>query len=156
MVSGPEPHRRLMEQALMAWMKADDEPALLIAGRPGAQPQVDGHITALPDPTAEELAGALKGANTIVCRSGYSSCSTSPHWANAPSSSLRPVNPEQVYLAKHWAVAFGMATCTQKELESGQLPLPAGAAPSSTPTPVRKRRSTNWSLPRNFDRWNNR
>ena len=31
--------------------------------------------------------------------------------------------------AKHWAVAFGMATCTQKQLESGQLPAPAGAAP---------------------------
>jgi hypothetical protein len=40
-----------------------------------------------------------------------------------------PGQPEQVYLAKHWAQAFGMATCTQKQLESGQLPPPTGAAP---------------------------
>ena len=40
-----------------------------------------------------------------------------------------PGQPEQVYLAKHWAKAFGMATCTQKQLESGQLPAPAGAVP---------------------------
>ena len=129
MVSGPEPHRGLMEQALMAWMKADDEPALLIAGRPGAQPNVDGHVTVWPDPTAAELAGALKGADTIVCRSGYSSLLDLAALGKRAILIPTPGQPEQVYLAKHWAQAFGMATCTQKQLESGQLPLPTGAAP---------------------------
>ena len=118
-----------MEQALKAWMKTDGEPALLIAGRPCAQPQVDGRLTVWPDPTAEELAGALKGADTIVCRSGYSSLLDLAALGKRAILIPTPGQPEQVYLAKHWAQAFGMATCTQKQLESGQLPSPAGATP---------------------------
>ena len=118
-----------MEQALMAWMKADDEPALLIAGRPGAQPQVDGHVTVWPDPTAEELAGALKGADTIVCRSGYSSLLDLAALGKRAILIPTPGQPEQVYLAKHWAEAFGIATCTQKQLEAGALPKPVGSVP---------------------------
>ena len=118
-----------MEQALMAWMKTVDKPALLIAGRPGAQPQVHGHVTIWPDPTAAELAGALKGADTIICRSGYSSLLDLAALGKRAILIPTPGQPEQVYLAKHWAQAFGMVTCTQKQLESGQLPAPTGAVP---------------------------
>ncbi|MBO75438.1 MAG: hypothetical protein CMD33_09215 [Flavobacteriales bacterium] len=129
MVSGPEPHRSLMEQALMAWMKTTDEPALLIAGRPGAASHVDGLVTIWPNPNAEELASALKGAETIVCRSGYSSLLDMAALGKCPVLIPTPGQPEQVYLARHWAKMFGIATCTQKQLESGQLPTPTGAVP---------------------------
>ena len=130
MVSGPEPHRRLMEESLLQWMKSEQEPALLIAGRPGAKSRVEGNVTVWPDPSAQELAGALKGAETIVCRSGYSSLLDLAALGKRAVLIPTPGQPEQVYLAKHWAHAFGMATCTQKQLEAGHLPAPSGAVPT--------------------------
>ena len=129
MVSGPEPHRKLMETALMAWLQESDEPALLIAGRPGASQHVDGNVTVWPDPTSEELASALKGADIIVCRSGYSSLLDLAALGKRAILIPTPGQPEQVYLAKHWAKTFGMTICTQKQLEAGQLPAAAGTAP---------------------------
>lgn len=133
MVSGPEPHRGLMEEALLRWMLADQEPALLIAGRPGAEVRVEGNVTVWPDPSARELAGALKGAETVVCRSGYSSLLDLAALGKRAVLIPTPGQPEQVYLAKHWANAFGMATCTQKQLEAGELPVPSGAVPVIEP-----------------------
>jgi hypothetical protein len=133
MVSGPEPHRGLMEQALLHWMKSNSEQALLIAGRPGAEARVEGNVTVWPDPSARELASALKGADTIVCRSGYSSLLDLAALGKRAVLIPTPGQPEQVYLARHWAVAFGMATCTQKQLEASQLPTPSGAVPAIEP-----------------------
>ena len=58
MVSGVEPHRQLMEQALRAWMRDETEPCLIVAGQPGGGVRVDGHITTWCDPTDSELASA--------------------------------------------------------------------------------------------------
>ena len=133
MVSGPEPHRGLMEKALLAWMKGLDEPALLIAGRPGAEVQSVGNVTIWPDPTANELAGALRGADTVVCRSGYSSLLDLASLGKRAVLIPTPGQPEQGYLAKHWHAEFGIATCTQKQLESGALPEPSGSVPRIEP-----------------------
>ena len=75
MVSGVEPHRQLMEQALRAWMQTT-RPSPAFDHRRSARwrtSRVDGHITTWCDPTDSELASALQGAGTVVCRSGYSS-----------------------------------------------------------------------------------
>ena len=129
MVSGPEPHRGLMEKALLAWMKGLGAPALLIAGRPGAEAHTDDNVTVWPDPSAEELAGALRGADTVVCRSGYSSLLDLAALGKQAVLIPTPGQPEQIYLARHWHTAFGIATCTQKQLEAGALPNPAGSVP---------------------------
>lgn len=133
MVSGPEPHRGLMEKALKQWMQQDDTPSLLIAGRPGAAASVEGNVTIWPDPTAAELAEALKGAETVVCRSGYSSLLDLAALGQRAVLIPTPGQPEQVYLAKHWAAAFGMATCSQRDLERGLLPEVQGTVPILEP-----------------------
>lgn len=131
MVSGPEPHRALMEDALRKWMLAAGEPALLIAGRPGDAVATEGCVTTWPDPSAAELSGALRGADTIVCRSGYSSLMDLAALGRRAVLIPTPGQPEQTYLAKHWARTFGMNTCTQRDLEFGAIPAMAGTAPSS-------------------------
>ena len=40
-----------------------------------------------------------------------------------------PGQPEQEDLARHWARAFGFATCTSTDLERGRVPGPAGNPP---------------------------
>lgn len=127
MVSGPEPHRKLMELALLRWMKGIPGPCLLIAGRPGDKVEVNDHVTVWPDPSAEDLAGALCGAETIVCRSGYSSLLDLAALGQRAILVPTPGQPEQLLLARHWAQTFGMATCTQHELESGLVPVVSGS-----------------------------
>ena len=127
MVSGPEPHRKLMELALLRWMKGIPGPCLLIAGRPGDKVEVNDHVTVWPDPSAEDLAGALRGAETIVCRSGYSSLLDLAALGQRAILVPTPGQPEQLLLARHWAQTFGMATCTQHELESGLVPVVSGS-----------------------------
>jgi len=127
MVSGPEPHRKLMELALLRWMKGIPGPCLLIAGRPGDEVEVNDHVTVWPDPSAEDLAGALCGAETIVCRSGYSSLLDLAALGQRAILVPTPGQPEQLLLARHWAQTFGMATCTQHELESGLVPVVSGS-----------------------------
>jgi len=133
MVSGPEPHRGLMEQALRKWMEQDDTPSLLVAGRPGADVNIEGNVTVWPDPSAAELAEALKGAETVVCRSGYSSLLDLAALGQRAVLIPTPGQPEQVYLAKHWATRFGMATCSQRDLERGLLPPVQGSTPAIEP-----------------------
>ncbi len=133
MVSGPEPHRQLMEYALLQWMTQIPGPSLLIAGRPGGEVEVSGNLTLWPDPSAEELASALLGADSIVCRSGYSSLLDLAALGKRAVLIPTPGQPEQRLLARHWAQAFGMATCTQKELESGDIPHATGSPPHAKP-----------------------
>lgn len=134
MVSGPEPHRSLMESALLNWFEqADDGPCLLIAGRPGDGIIEKGKITIHPDPTADELASALLGADTLVCRSGYSSLMDIAALGKRAILIPTPGQPEQLYLAKHWNATFGSATCTQVQLEKGEIPNIEGRAVHTIP-----------------------
>ena len=127
MVSGPEPHRSLMENALMEWMQSQPKPALLIAGRPGDIKEEKGHVTIWPNPNATELAAALKGAKIIVCRSGYSSLMDLVALGKSAILVPTPGQPEQLYLAKHWKKTFGMATCSQTDLEHRRIPEKTGS-----------------------------
>jgi UDP-N-acetylglucosamine:LPS N-acetylglucosamine transferase len=122
MVSGLEPHRGLMEAALRDWMSDTKKPCLVIAGQPGGGVQVDGHITTWCDPSDAELASALQEANTVVCRSGYSSQLDLAALGTRAILIPTPGQPEQEALGKLWASRFGFTCLTQKQLEAGNLP----------------------------------
>ena len=122
MVSGVEPHRTLMENALRAWMQTTERPCLLVAGKPGGGISVEGNVTTWCDPTDAELASALQSAKTVVCRSGYSSqLDLAALHANAILVPT-PGQPEQEQLAQLWADRFGFTTLSQHDLEAGRIP----------------------------------
>jgi hypothetical protein len=126
MVSGPEPHRSLMEAALRQWIMADSAPGLLIAGRPSDQREQEGNMTVWPNPSRDELSSALCGATTVVCRSGYSSLLDLAALGKSAILVPTPGQPEQLQLARHWKKRWGMATMSQSELERGSLPATTG------------------------------
>ena len=132
MVSGPEPHRSLMEKALRQWMSRDGRGGLIVSGNPKGTVRTDGSVTTWPNPTAVELAGALKGANVVICRSGYSSLLDLAALGIRAILVPTPGQSEQLYLAQHWADAFGFSTCTQSELERGEIPDMKGSLPPTT------------------------
>ena len=127
MVSGPEPHRSLMERSLKRWMSLDGLGGLIVSGRPDGTIQEEDGVTIWPNPTAAQLAGALVGAETVVCRSGYSSLLDLAALGVRAILVPTPGQSEQIYLAQHWAHSFGFATCTQLELERGLIPEMQGA-----------------------------
>ena len=145
MVSGVEPHRQLMEEALRAWMQDDHEPCLIIAGQPRGGVRVDGHVTTWCDPTDAELASALQGADTVVCRSGYSSQLDLAALGVTAILIPTPGQPEQAFLAKLWADRFGFTIRTQQQLEAGDLPEKAtGTLPSRTANEDAFRHLSRW------------
>jgi hypothetical protein len=122
-----------MEHALRAWMETapgpDDALRLVIAGKPGGGRTQAGRVTTWYDPTSEELSWALAEAGTVVCRSGYSTLLDLAVLGRTAVLVPTPGQPEQEDLARHWARAFGFATCTSTDLERGRVPGPAGNPP---------------------------
>ena len=134
MVSGVEPHRTLMEQALLEWMSGTDKPCLLISGKPGEGTHTRNNVTVWCDPSDEELTGALQGARMLICRSGYSSQLDLAALGLKAVLVPTPGQPEQAQLAELWTQRFGFTSLSQLELQKGQIPSHAtGKLPSFKP-----------------------
>ena len=133
MVSGVEPHRSLMEQALRKWMHNTEKPCLLVAGKPGGGVRTEGHITTWCDPSDAELASALQGAQTLICRSGYSSQLDLAALQTNAILVPTPGQPEQEFLGRLWEARFGFTCISQRQLEDGKIPDRAtGAVPPAS------------------------
>lgn len=74
LLSGLEPHRSLMEQALIDQYQDKEEKLLILEGRPGCSPLFQGthNVSICAHMPDEQLVTYLLGARRIVCRSGYS------------------------------------------------------------------------------------
>ena len=136
-----------MEEALRAWMlnRPDLGKCLIIAGKPEGGVREDGQVTTWYDPTSEELAHALATADTVVCRSGYSTLLDLAVLGRTAVLVPTPGQPEQEDLARHWARAFGFATCSQTDLEAGRVPQPAGNPPHVRPNEIAIARLRAWT-----------
>ena len=104
LVSGPEPQRQLLEDALLAKRSAFKEPIVLVRGLPGTVhiPEINGMMVYnhLPD---RELASFIKGAGEIICRSGYSTIMDLAALQSLHKARFIPTpgQTEQVYLARY-------------------------------------------------------
>jgi len=107
----------------------EDALRLVIAGKPGGGKTQQGRVTTWYDPSSEELAWALATAETVVCRSGYSTLLDLAVLGRTAVLVPTPGQPEQEDLAHHWARSFHFATCTQRDLERGSIPAATGLPP---------------------------
>jgi uncharacterized protein (TIGR00661 family) len=103
-VSGPEPTRTRFENQLRNVLPQLECTALLVLGKPEEPTQEqNGMVHIVNDLPDSKLAAALKGAQLVVCRSGYS---TLMDLHNLDVQALlvpTPGQSEQQYLAKHHA-----------------------------------------------------
>ena len=71
-ISGPEPHRTLLETILTDQLQRIEGSHLLVRGMPGVhEPDRIGNLTRMPHLAGRELAVVMAGAELIVSRSGY-------------------------------------------------------------------------------------
>lgn len=137
MVSGPEPHRGLMQDALVKLFTADTREAVIIAGKPGGGRENIDNVTIINDPDTAELHALLKGAQTIICRSGYSSLMDLAALGKKAVLVPTPGQPEQEFLADHWHEQFGFTLLEQHALErADQIPSAEGEAVAQAPNTV--------------------
>ncbi len=102
-VSGPEMHRTLFELDLLDKMKSSNLRCLLITGQPmKPRYEVMGNVNILHHLEDEYLAYALRRAQKITSRSGYSSLMDYKALGVKAEVIPTPGQTEQEYLAKRW------------------------------------------------------
>ena len=132
LVSGPEPHRTIMENALRKWMKIQEVRGIIIAGKPGGGKSVVNNITTLYDPSDQEISDAICGSEILICRSGYSTLLDLAALGKRAILIPTPGQMEQEILSEVWAAKFGFSQCTQRELEKMYIPGISGIPPKIT------------------------
>ncbi|MFN8352383.1 MAG: glycosyltransferase [Flavobacteriales bacterium] len=98
-ISGPEPQRGLLEEALLGQLQRIEGRHLLVRGVPA--PAVDamrGNVRCIGHLGAEALAGALLQAELIVSRTGYTTVMDLEHLGRRALLIPTPGQPEQEYL----------------------------------------------------------
>jgi hypothetical protein len=104
MISGPEPHRSLMEADVIKRFQATGQKSVLFTGKVDATVEVHGKVTVYGNAPASTIKAHLVQAEQIVCRSGYSTV-MDLHVLGVIDRVQRweptPGQWEQEYIAKH-------------------------------------------------------
>lgn len=104
LISGPEPQRTLFEQEQTALAALYPAPVLMIRGLPGTtKSTTKEELTIIPHLATSLLASYLTGAETIICRSGYSTLMDLEALGCLEKAVLHPTpgQTEQEYLAEY-------------------------------------------------------
>jgi hypothetical protein len=128
-VSGPEPHRTTMENALRKWMQNRPEKGIIFAGKPGKSSRLDGEVFTHYDPSDVEISEAICASQILICRSGYTSLLDLVALKKRAILIPTPGQMEQEVLSAVWSEKFGFASCTQKDLNNLMTPEMSGRFP---------------------------
>ena len=131
MVSGPEPHRSILQEGLQKLFLADGRKATIIAGRPSGGSESIENLTILYDSSPEEIAALITGAEVIICRAGYSSLMDLVALKKRAILIPTPGQLEQEFLADHWQEKFGFEILEQHALDKLEsIPEVGGVVPA--------------------------
>lgn len=121
LVSGPEPQRTRMEEALRACFLRDGRPALIFAGKPEGGRREDANVLTIHDADDAMFRAAILGAEHILCRSGYSTLLDLVVLGRTATLIPTIGQPEQEDLAKRWNEEFGWPTLKVNQLATHRL-----------------------------------
>lgn len=99
-VSGPEPSRSDFEDFLLKEFSAVEGKHLLITGQPNKKRLASEHVEIVNHLNDQDFACAVKNAEKVFCRSGYSSIMDFYYLKVSAELYPTPNQPEQEYLAK--------------------------------------------------------
>ncbi len=99
-LSGPEPQRTIFEKIVLEQIKASSFKALVIQGLPEGKIQSQPGIMMFPHLESDKMLEAMKSADMILCRPGYSSIMDLEATGNKAILVPTPGQTEQEYLAK--------------------------------------------------------
>ncbi len=108
LLSGPEPHRTMLEDIIKTGIRDSSERALLVRGLPGSFPEreIAGNLEILAFLDSPRLRKAIEESEIVVCRSGYSSVMDLLVLGRTAVLVPTPGQTEQEYLGK-WLASKG-------------------------------------------------
>jgi predicted glycosyltransferase len=119
LLSGVEPQRSILERSLLEKFKGSTKKIILVRGSNTEIKGENKNITAIDFAFGEKLKGLILNADTIICRSGYSTL-MDLHLLKKEKIILIPTpgQTEQEYLAQYWKEKFSSKTIRQKNISS--------------------------------------
>ena len=105
-----------MEAALRACFLRDGRPALILAGKPGGGQNREANVLTVHDADDTRFRAAILGAETIVCRSGYSTLLDLVVLGRTAVLVPTVGQPEQEGLARAWSLKHGWTTVQAADL----------------------------------------
>lgn len=119
LLSGPEPQRTMLENILLSKFTDPSKPIAIVRGTSLSLAKQPDHIDVYDFPDAATLRQLILSAETVICRSGYSSL-MDLHLLGKKNLLLVPTpgQPEQEYLARYWHHHFGTQFATQPQLKN--------------------------------------
>lgn len=123
LLSGPEPQRTLLENALiLATEKTVLNIALVRGTNQPSELVMPKNLKTYNTPSAKELSTLITNSKTIVCRSGYSTLMDLYALKNINCILIpTPGQGEQIYLANYWQERFGARVILQKDIVDFQF-----------------------------------
>lgn len=101
-VSGPEPHRTQLNNALIDYLKKVKAPCAMVLGKSEeVNFRIEDNMSIWTNLSSLEIEDLMDRSETIICRSGYSSIMDMSRKNNKVLLIPTPGQPEQVYLAKY-------------------------------------------------------
>lgn len=119
LLSGPEPQRTLLENALILAAQKSTLNIVLVRGtNRSLELAIPQNLKVYNTPSAIELSVLIASSKTIVCRSGYSTLMDLHALKNTNSILIpTPAQGEQIYLANYWKEKFGAKVLLQSDLD---------------------------------------
>ena len=119
MLSGPEPQRTRLENAILKQIPGLPVTIMILQGKPGMEKTLEIGprqflISHLPTPILEKVLG---NASSVICRSGYSSIMDLVTRQKKAMLIPTPGQTEQEYLAEYLSGIGIFLSCSQKELD---------------------------------------
>ena len=124
LLSGPEPHRTMLEKIIIHRYWPADKKYQLVRGLPhaaAAAVEMPGNWTVSNHLSSDELQTLLLSSKMIVCRSGYSTVMDLARLGLCAVLIPTPGQPEQEYLADYLSKKMHFSTLRQRALKKDGL-----------------------------------
>ena len=123
LLSGPEPHREILEKLLLKEFENHTSPILFIRGvlEKESTSETIGNLRIYNYLLGKELEKALNCSEAIICRSGYTSIMDLAKMEKKAFLIPTPGQPEQEYLANRLSAASLVGSCAQNKFSLKKL-----------------------------------
>jgi len=119
LLSGPEPQRTMLQEMLTSILSDHPREVWMVNGKPGESGRPGpGQVFQFAHLHDEALAGAVRSARVIICRSGYSTLMDLLALGRKGILVPTPGQSEQEYLASRFAMNSGWPVVKQRDLTS--------------------------------------
>ena len=107
---------------------------MIFSGKPEGGDRTEGQVQVVYNASDTSIRRALLLAESIVCRSGYSSLMDLIALNVVATLVPTPGQPEQEHLAHHWAMTWGWRVVQQKDLSKFHAEKAEGRLPATART----------------------